>query len=84
LENWKIKLVQSRLGNVTSGAKPALDSERKLSDLLVDGEERRVGGWREGDEERGWKLSLPWWKQQQNGEVSRAKIALKRSESFSL
>ncbi len=38
-----------------TGAKPALDYERKLSDLLVDGEEGRVGGWGEGDDDEGAK-----------------------------
>jgi hypothetical protein len=78
--------MQSRPGDGTFDAKPTLDYEIKLSDLLVDGEERRVGGWGERDEGEGTKgrEALSWRKQQQKGEVGRAKIALERSESFSL
>jgi hypothetical protein len=46
-----------------------------------------VDGWREGDKGEGAKgseASLPWRKHQQKGEVSHAKIALERSESFSI
>jgi hypothetical protein len=50
----------------------------------------KKGGWVDGQREmrmkgqRGGKLSLPWRKQQQKGEVGRAKITLERSDGFSL